>query len=57
VSGHDDYGAAVVDVAEQLKYAAGGALVEVTGWLVGQQDGGIVHQGPGDCHPLLLASG
>ena len=38
VGGHDDHGAAGVDVAEQLEDAAGGALVEVAGRLVGQQD-------------------
>ncbi len=43
-----------VDVAQELEHAAGGALVEVAGRLVGDQDGGIVHQRPRDRDPLLL---
>ena len=54
---HHHHGAAGVDVAQQLEDAAGGALVEVAGGLVGQQDGGIVHQRPRDRDPLLLAAG
>ena len=54
---HHDDGAAGVDVAEELEHAAGGALVEVAGRLVGHEDRGVVHQRPGDGHPLLLAAG
>ena len=57
MGGHHDDGAAGVDVAEQLEHPAGGALVEVAGGLVGQEDRGIVHQGAGDGDPLLLAAG
>ena len=53
---HDDDGAAGVDVAEQLEDAAGGALVEVAGRLVGDEDRGIVHQRPRDGDALLLAA-
>ena len=34
-----------------------GALVQVPGRLVGQQHLGLLDQGPGDGHPLLLAAG
>ena len=56
VGRHDDHGAAGVDVAQQLEDAASGALVEVAGGLVGQEDGGVVDQRAGDRHPLLLAA-
>ena len=57
MGGHHDDGAAGVDVAEELEDAPGGPLVEVAGGFVGHQDRRVVHQRPGDRHPLPLAPG
>ena len=42
---------------EELEDAAGGALVEVAGGLVGHENRRIVHQRPRDGHALLLTAG
>jgi hypothetical protein len=58
VVGHHEKGlAAIVHQAPQQgqDLAAGGA-VQVAGGLVGQEDQGVGHQGPGDGHALLLAA-
>ena len=44
-----------VDVAQQLEDAAGRALVEVAGRLVGEEDHGVVDQRPREGDALLLA--
>ena len=41
----------------QSQHILAGAGVQVAGGLVGQEDGGLGRQGPGDGHPLLLAAG
>src|SRR2546423_9599502 len=46
-----------VDFAQELEDAAGRALVEVAGGLVGDEDEWVVDQSARDRHPLLLATG
>ena len=43
--------------AEEVEDLLAGLGVQVAGGLVGQQQGRVVDQGPGDGHPLLLAAG
>ena len=57
VGHHQNRGAALVDLLQQSHDLPGILGIQVAGWLVGQQDGGLVHQGPGQRHPLLLAAG
>ncbi len=37
---------------QEVDYVAGGFTVQVTGWFVGQDELGMVHQGSGNGHPL-----
>src|SRR5438477_9575733 len=53
---HDDRLAAAVQVAEHLHQLGAGGRVEVPGGLIGEQDGGLVHERPGDRDPLALAA-
>ena len=46
-----------VDLLEQEHYFVFRVLVQVAGGLVGQDDIRAVQQGPGNCHPSLLAAG
>src|SRR5512135_929222 len=46
----------VVELLEDGHDLEAGLAVEVAGGLVGQDHGGVVEQGPGDGHPLLLAA-
>ena len=39
---------------QRVHYFRGGCGVEVAGGLVGQQQGGAVHQRAGNCHALKL---
>ena len=58
VMGGDHHrGPGAVDAIEELHDALARLGVEVPGGLVGQQDEGPVHEGPGHRHPLLLATG
>ena len=57
VGGDDDESAAVGQATEQADDAVDLQVVEVGGGLVGEQDGWVVGQRPGDRHPLLLAAG
>ena len=59
VVGDDDQRAAalLLLLAEQVEDLVAPFAVEVAGRLVGQQDDGILDQGPRDRHPLLLAAG
>ena len=59
VMGDDDEGGTefVVDVAKEVVDGFGCRGVEVSGWLVGEDHGGIVEEGAGDCGALLLAAG
>lgn len=43
-----------VQALEQLKDAAGGGFIKITGGFVSQQQPGIPNQCPSQCHPLLL---
>jgi hypothetical protein len=52
--GHPGFPAQLVDELHQ--FGAGGG-VQIPGRLVEQEDAGLVHQRPGDGHPLLLATG
>jgi hypothetical protein len=57
--GDDENGGAEpgVKVVNQREDLRAGLAVEVAGRLVGQHDGGIDRQGPGDGYPLPLAAG
>ncbi len=46
-----------VETLEQRDDLLAGLQVEVAGGLVGQDDGGVVGEGPGDGDALLLAAG
>ena len=45
-----------VKAFHEIKYLAGGTLVQVSGGFVGQQQPRVVHQCARQCHALLLAS-
>ena len=45
-----------VELLEHPQDFDAGVRIEVAGRLVGQEQGGVVDQGPGDGHPLLLAA-
>src|SRR5207237_5687519 len=57
VGGHDHGGAPRVCVEEELQDAVGQRGIEVSGGLIREQDGGLVHQRASDGHALLFASG
>ena len=54
--GHQHYRKAVfpVQLAERIEDSCAAGLVQIAGRLVGQQQPGLRHQGPGDRHPLHL---
>jgi hypothetical protein len=45
------------DRPEQAHDGSAGPRIELTGWLVGQEDVRTVREGPGDRDALLLAAG
>ena len=51
---HDDGVAAVVQVLEERHNFIGCFRIQVSGRLIGQDDAGVVHQRPGNGHPLAL---
>ena len=57
--GHDENGDSpvIIERLKRLQDFFGGGGIEVAGWLVGQEEGRLVDQGPGDGHTLLLAAG
>jgi hypothetical protein len=59
IMGDDQDGGAepLVQVADQGEDLAAGMRIQVSGGLIGQQDGGIKCQGAGDGHTLALAAG
>ena len=57
VGDQHDGATAAVQLVEQAHHVAGRHRVEVAGRLVGQDQVGVGHQGPGHGHPLLLAAG
>src|SRR6478752_532376 len=57
VRGHHHGGAVLVDLVQHAHDAHRSGGVQVSGRLVGQQDAGAVHDGAGDRHALLLATG
>ena len=56
MSHHQDGAALLVQLGEQVQDDALVGRVQVAGRFVGQNDLGIVHQGPRDGHALLLAA-
>ena len=54
---HQHGGAQLVDALQQHHNLQGALGVQVAGGLVGNNHAGVVHQRPGDSHPLLLAAG
>ena len=56
VGHHDDGGAFLVEVGEQVHHLAAVLRVEVTRRLVGEDELGVGDDGAGDGHPLLLAA-
>ncbi len=50
-------GAALLLLEEQLEHALAGGAVEVSGGLVGHEDGGVEQERTGDRNALLLAAG
>ena len=57
VSHHHDRLSCITEGNQQTQDILADLRIQVTRWLVGKQDGGAVDQGPGDRHPLPLASG
>ena len=54
---HQGLGKGPDGALEQGQHVGAGPAVQVAGGLVGQDQGGLGHQGPGDGHPLLLPAG
>ena len=46
-----------VEFPEEFQDFFTGLGVEVAGGLIREQDGGIIDEGPGNGHPLLLSAG
>ena len=57
VGDHEHRGAPAVDFAEQVHNLKGQGRVDVARGLVGDNHGGVVHQGTGQAHTLALAAG
>ena len=59
IVGDEDDGNAffLVELLEELQDFFAGAGIEISGGLVGKQQGGMIDQCPGDGDPLLLAAG
>ena len=47
---------AAVDIDQQIDHLAAGGAVEITGWLIREQDRRIVRERPRDRNTLLLAA-
>ena len=47
----------VRELAQQVEHAVRGRLVELTGWLVGNEQRGAVHERGAEGDPLLLTAG
>jgi len=47
----------LIQVAQNFEHRFGVFAVEIAGWLIGQQDRGVVDDGARDGHALLLAAG
>ena len=54
---HQHGGTLLADLAEELHQLCAELRVDVARGLVGDDGAGVVGQGPGDGHPLLLAAG
>ena len=57
VSHQNDGVALGVEICEQSHDFIAGFRVEISGGLVGENDGGRIHQRPGDGHALALSAG
>src|SRR5712671_7877537 len=58
VGDHDDgHAEGVLDFAEEEEDLLAGGGVEIAGGLVGEEDGGLIYEGAGQCAALLLAAG
>jgi len=57
VGHHQDGDSLLVDFLKEAHDLVGCAAVQVSGRLVGEQNGGSRHQGPCNRNPLLLAAG
>ena len=57
VGDQDDRDAVPIELLEYAHDLIAGPAVQVTGGLVGQDDGGLVDEGPGDGDALLLPAG
>jgi hypothetical protein len=57
VRNESDGEATVVECLQNFNDLDCGATVKVAGGFVGQQDRGLVHEGPGDGNTLLLSAG
>ena len=52
----DDRVAFAVKLVEDSQDFPAGLGIEVAGWLIGQDEGRLIDQGPGNGHPLTLAA-
>ena len=41
---------------EHIKNGGGGVTIQIAGWFIGNQNGGLMTQPARQCHSLLLAS-
>src|SRR5712672_572026 len=58
VGDHDDgHAEGVLNFAEEEEDLLAGGGVEISGGLVGEEDGGLIYEGAGQCAALLLAAG
>ena len=57
MGGHDDGGSGRINPLKNIHDAPGGIRVQVARRLVSNHDGGVVDDGTGDGHTLLLAAG
>ena len=46
-----------MQIGQEIDNHLAGPEIQIPGWLVGQQNGGIADQGAGQNHPLLFAAG
>ena len=58
MGGHHDRGTlCCANVSQHREYGVGRAVIEVGGGFISEDDGRLVHQGPGYGHPLHLTTG
>src|SRR5918995_2177099 len=57
VCGHQHGGVRTIDAVEKLHDSHAGRWVKVSGWLVGDENHGPVHERPGDRDALLFSAG